>query len=125
MMTSSQPETPKFATPEQMPILRPLPGGGWVLMADWTYQDITVPAGFITDLDSVPRIPGIYALFKGWARASALLHDWLYKTGQLARKLADKLLYEVALWEKVPVKYAKPIYIAVRCFGASRYNVQA
>ena len=46
-----------------------------------TPQIIKVHRGFVTDLASVPRLPGAYMLFGGKARRSAILHDWLYSLG--------------------------------------------
>lgn len=39
---------------------------------------VTVPAGFITDYASVPRIPFAYLLFGGLGNYAAVLHDGLY-----------------------------------------------
>ena len=39
---------------------------------------IVVPAGFITDFASVPRLPFVYMFFGGVGDEAAVLHDWLY-----------------------------------------------
>lgn len=111
----------------QMPKLLPLPKGKWLLLEDWHYTALdgeryTVPAGFVTDLDSVPRIPVVYALYKGRIRAGALLHDYLYRIGH-DRKAADKLLVEVGeIVDLVEKEYLDNIYGAVRAFGWTRYE---
>ncbi len=57
-----------------------------------------VPKGFRTDLASVPRaVPGVLRLFfrgplqTAWA---AILHDWLYRMKEVARRIADAMFYE-------------------------------
>ena len=59
-------------------------------------RKLTVPAGFITDFASVPRMPFIYWFAGGATEAPAVLHDWFYRTCTLkvSRKQADDLLYE-------------------------------
>ena len=55
--------------------------------------DIIIPYGFETDLDSIPRIPFIYSMFKGRAIKSAILHDWLVRRGIMNRKRADEIFW--------------------------------
>ncbi|MFT2112177.1 transglycosylase SLT domain-containing protein [Marinomonas sp. 2405UD68-3] len=113
-----------------MPKLSPVPSSeSWLLVDDWHYTSLAgerfeIPAGFVTDLDSVPRIPFVYALFKGRVRVGALLHDWLYKNG-VDRLKADKLLIEVGeIVDRVAIEYLNNIYNAVRAFGWTRYRVK-
>ena len=83
---------------------------------------IVTPAGFITDLGSVPRLPFIYALFGDDFQWAAVVHDYLYSTGKQSREVADKVLREAAIASDYPNWKAHAIYIAVRTFGASRYS---
>lgn len=113
---------------KQMPKLSPVAGSEcWQLLEDWFYTSLSgarfhVPKGFITDLDSVPRIPVIYALYKGRVRVGGLLHDYLYRIGH-DRKEADKLLIEVGqVVDLVEQEYLDNIYAAVRAFGWTRYE---
>lgn len=61
---------------------------------------VTVPPGFVTDFESVPRwLPVTHALLYGEAHAAAVLHDWVYQTHQVnhrpvSRREADELLFE-------------------------------
>lgn len=104
------------------PKLSPIVGtGNWILLEDWSWSGFAVPAGFITDLDTVPRIPGVHAWLKGRTRCGALLHDYLYHIKH-DRKSADDAFYLCMIDEGVKKRYAKPIYKAVRLFGGSRYN---
>lgn len=58
---------------------------GWMLLLpfeakliDEAEEWLVVPAGFMTDGASVPRLPLAYMLFGGRARKAATLHDYLY-----------------------------------------------
>lgn len=107
---------------DKLPLLRMLPKRDWwILEEEFEYLDHLIPKGFITDLDTVYRVPFVYAIFKGKARIAALLHDWLYTTGYLTRKEADILLRDIAILEGNPKWVAHCMYIAVRLMGRSRY----
>jgi hypothetical protein len=77
---------------------------------------LPVPAGFVTDLDSVPRIPVIHTIFKGRAVESSVIHDFYYRTGQ-TRSYADAVFLRAMQAEGVRRRYRYPIYWAVRLFG--------
>lgn len=72
-------------------------GETWVLDRPLVWNDgkrrFAVPAGFVTDLDSVPRLPVIWLLLKGRSRAAAVLHDWLYSEGLVSRREADAIFF--------------------------------
>jgi hypothetical protein len=107
----------------QLPSMSPLPQRHyWVVNEDWTCCGYVIPRGFVSDLDTVPHIPGLFALIKGWARWSALLHDFLYSVTEMDRRVADALFYKCMLEEGVPYRYAKGMYLAVRAFGWRRFN---
>lgn len=81
-----------------------------------------VEKGFLTDLDSVPRVPFVYEIFQGVCRKEAVLHDWLYVI-QAGRKWSDDVLLaamkqnpEISSWK------AYAIYWAVRVGGAGIYQ---
>jgi hypothetical protein len=70
-----------------------------------TRQTISVPAGFVTDLASVPCwLHPIVAPAGNWNRAS-VVHDWLYAhkgviTGsgkKLTRKQCDRIFLDIAI----------------------------
>jgi hypothetical protein len=105
-------------------------GDGWRLLADFiTRVDepgvgcyrITVPAGFETDLASVPRLPLAYALFGGRARRSAILHDFLYET-QAGKDYADEVFLAAMKAEGVGLATRWIMYWAVRAFGQVVYD---
>lgn len=102
--------------------------GSWRLLTPLEYQSdvanktIVVPTGFVTDFASVPRLPVTYALAGDTAHKAAVVHDWLYSTGDFARNLADKVLKEAALTEGVPAWRAWLIYAGVRLGGGIFYG---
>ncbi len=120
-----------FTTPL---IVSPMDDGrNWELKAKFTYHIgskfsrkwVNVPAGFVTDFASVPRI---FFFLPGWATYSKapILHDWLYGTQTLmgkpiTRKKADQIFLEVMHvdWRTHKSRYfvAHLEYIAVRLFG--------
>nr|WP_324259036.1 DUF1353 domain-containing protein [Cellvibrio fontiphilus] len=102
-------------------LLIPLYRGKFQLATKFTFGEHEVPKGFITDLDSVPRIPIFYLVFKGRTTKAAIVHDFLYTHGT-NRKEADKTFLELMELERVRRRYRVPIYWAVRIFGGSRYN---
>lgn len=83
----------------------------WRLEAQLVYESdllkkhVAVPAGFVTDFASVPRLPLAYMLVGGKANAAAALHDWFYSTHMLTRELSDDVFYE-----------------AIRALGHSRFT---
>lgn len=121
----------KFLTGLHVEIVDPQAAQGrgtWMLKEDFQYQSdvantiITVPAGFITDFASVPRIPVLFTLFGAIASEAAVVHDWLYRTGMLGRKTADKVLKEAVLVSGYPKWQAWGLYLGVRIGGSSFYK---
>jgi hypothetical protein len=100
-------------------------------------ETITVPAGALTDLASIPRLAGILLPPDGpWAKA-AVVHDWLYVTrgscflGALGgrtrakpytRAEADKILKEAMEVVGVPAWKRAVIYGSVRVGGAGGWG---
>lgn len=84
----------------------------WKVLVPFSYQSkiyggiITVPAGFLSDFASVPRLPLAYWLTGGCADESALIHDFLYQTHKTSFMEANRIFYEamtvqhVALWRR-------------------------
>lgn len=101
-------------------LLIPLYRGKFQLADQLKFCKHSVPEGFITDLDSVPRIPIFHLVFKGRTVKAAILHDYLYSIGH-NRKDADKIFLAAMEAEGVRRRYRLPIYWAVRIFG-KRYH---
>lgn len=83
---------------------------------------ITTPAGFVTDLDSTPRLPLIYLLMNGFGDMPSVTHDYLYSTGAVSRAKADSVLKEACIATGVPVWKANLIWAGVRLGGAGHYG---
>lgn len=98
--------------------------------SDLVSRHIIVPAGFDTDLASVPRVPLMYWLVGGKANYAATIHDYLYSSGgmvayqEINRKLADDIFLEGMTIKNDPDKEwkRKSMYRAVRLFGWLPYN---
>lgn len=67
-----------------------------VFSSDVLARWLTVPAGFETDLASVPRLPGAFLLAGGTCHQAAVVHDWLYVSQECDRSTADAVLREAA-----------------------------
>lgn len=117
-----------FLTPCDLRIAANTDNGKYELLANFVYQSdeagmtITVPKGFTTDLASVPRMPLIFLLCGDTSREAAVLHDWLYFSGRLSRKLADKLLFEASGISGVANWRRWLMYFGVRIGGAKHYS---
>ena len=70
-----------------------------------------------TDLSSVPRVILLWLLVGGDAPASAIVHDWLYKTGILTRSQADSIFYDLIQLEGYSAVKAWLMWAGVRSGG--------
>lgn len=111
------------------PIVKILGPDKFMLQGDFVVKcydhTIFVPDGFITDLDSVPRIPVAYMLFKNRAPRSAVLHDWLYTCRELPRKQCDDIFLCAMEAEEVPAWIRFAMYRGVRLGGGRAYSSKA
>lgn len=102
--------------------------GRWRVVVPLEYESdiakrtITVPVGFVTDLASVPRLPVVYLACGDRASEAAIVHDYLYSTGLLPRRVADDVLLEAALATGVPRWRALAMWAGVRIGGGSHFN---
>ena len=88
-----------------------------LVYASPTVGIVRVPAGFETDLASVPRIPFAYWLAGNTAQGPAIVHDWLYRTKMLSRRQADAVFFEaMSAWGTVGWR-RWAMWGAVRAFG--------
>ncbi len=92
----------------------------WLLMEPLIYRSdvltvtLIVPAGFVTDFASVPRVGGLYDLVGDTGHASATVHDWLCRSGKVPRSRADKVFREALEVEEVPAWRRNLMYLGVR-----------
>ncbi len=97
------------------------PLGYW---SKFLHRMIVVPAGFVTDFASVPRLPFVYWFTGGLAQAPAALHDWLYRTRAVSvtRAQADDVLAEAMVARGYWKFRAWFVWAGVRLGGASSYR---
>ena len=83
---------------------------------------ITVPAGYRTDLASVPR--ALWSLIPPFGRYSgpAVVHDRLCDQGHATRPLADAVFNEAMIVTGVPAALRWLMYTAVRIAGQSTWE---
>jgi hypothetical protein len=94
------------------------------LLTNFVYQSdvaglITVGAGFVTDLASLPQ--AVLSIFGEIAQEPSIPHDFAYSTGAMPRAVADAMLYEACILTGVPAWKAKLIYAGVRIGGGSHW----
>lgn len=78
---------------------------------------VHVPFGFETDFASIPKpLRGIFPPYGPWAKA-AVIHDFLYETGQVSRWIADRIFFEAMGVLGVGFATRITMYMAVRIFG--------
>lgn len=81
-----------FTTPLDCRASKP---GQWVLLRDLIWHSdserYVVPAGFETDLASVPRLLRWLLDVNGSSRRPAVLHDYLYRMQPISRAQADAI----------------------------------
>jgi hypothetical protein len=83
---------------------------------------ITVPAGFKTDLASIPRIFWRVLPPVGKYDAAAVVHDYLYQNNGVTRLTADDVLNEAMGVLGVPAWQRTIIYAGVRVGGWKPWN---
>lgn len=110
-------------------VLRTLEANRFQLVFEYIYRSkkfiILVPAGFITDFASIPKIFHSMILPYGKHTAASVIHDWLYSKDcyfNIARREADQIFLEIMLENKVLYIQAYIMYFAVRLFGAKFYK---
>lgn len=82
---------------------------------------IITPAGYITDLASIPRMPLVYRELEGIADMGGVPHDRAYSTGIIPRDVADLMLKEACFLIGLPAWKVWAIYAGVRVGGQSHY----
>lgn len=94
----------------------------WVEDADGKGWTFIVPAGFETDLASVPRAFRWVASTTDGIEAS-ILHDYVYETRCLSRDLADQLFDLMLRADSILPSWRRWLmFKAVRLFGGSVYR---
>lgn len=91
--------------------------------------DVTVPAGYVCDLASVPRFLWWVWPPLGYYQRAALLHDWCYDCHHRAadicdRREADRRLREQSKRDGVGIVTRWCFWLAVRLCGGIYWNRQ-
>ncbi|EAP2902404.1 DUF1353 domain-containing protein [Salmonella enterica subsp. enterica serovar Chester] len=87
------------------------------------YSDvIEVPAGFITDLATIPRIFWSLMPPDGRYAKAAIIHDYLYDNALRTKYEADRIFLDGMTVLGVPRWKRTIIYWAVRLFGRGNYT---
>ena len=102
----------------------------WCLTKDLIYQSdivgrIVIPAGFITDFASVPRVPIAFMAWGDRVHREAVVHDFLYRRDcpvDVPREVADRVFLEAMECRNKPFYVRYPMYWGVRMGGASSWK---
>lgn len=122
-----------FKTKLRVELIDSRGSGIWQLTSPFVYTSdvldtvLVVPAFFVTDFASVPRLPIAYSIVGNTSHEAAVLHDWLYSPKckePCDRAQADAVLYEAALISGAPKWKAYLIWLAVRLFGSQFYKAK-
>src|SRR5450830_1936662 len=101
--------------------------GRWIVATPLIYQsDVAkqtffVPRGFQTDMASVPRLPLVFLLAGDTSRSASVVHDYLYSSHTVSRKMADSVLREASAVTLVPAWRRWIMWAGVRLFGGSHW----
>lgn len=103
----------------------------WILVSDLVYyspllkSNIIIPAGFETDLASVPRIPFVFWFWGGRAHRESILHDYLYRIDSkpvVSFWTANKLFLEAMESRGKPRRIRWPMFLGVTIGGYWSYH---
>ncbi|EBN8057000.1 DUF1353 domain-containing protein [Salmonella enterica] len=83
---------------------------------------IEVPAGFITDLATIPRIFWSLMPPDGKYAKAAIIHDYLYDNALRTKREADRIFLDGMTVLGVPKWKRTIMYWAVRLFGKGMYG---
>lgn len=91
-------------------------------LSDDNSDIISVPAGFITDLATIPRIFWSLMPPDGKYAKAAIIHDYLYDNAFRTKYEADRIFLDGMTVLGVPKWKRVIMYWAVRLFGCGNYT---
>ncbi|EIF0665122.1 DUF1353 domain-containing protein [Salmonella enterica] len=91
-------------------------------LSDDNSDIISVPAGFVTDLATIPRIFWTLLPPDGKYAKAAIIHDYLYDNALRTKKEADLIFLDGMTVLGVPKWKRAVMYWAVRVFGRGMYR---
>src|SRR5450755_1916345 len=121
-------------TPPSVPLLGVGNNRTWIVVTPLTYRigdttdKIVVPAGFVTDLASIPSAfwgPPLFMTPAGQYSRASIIHDYLYWTQKCTRDQADRLLVIAMKESRVSTFDELTIYEGVHVGGESAWNNNA
>lgn len=123
-MQSSIPKITRLQLPDEM-TFRFACGSRAVILSRpysfvWDSHEYIVPAGFKSDLASVPRIFWRILPPFGSYSTAAVIHDWLCVTKAVSRREADEAFREAMIMTGVPLITRSIMYWAVRSYAVMR-----
>jgi len=86
---------------------------------------VEVPAGFFTDLASVPRVPFVYVAWGNRQHRAAILHDYAYRIDskpQFTYRQANKIFREAMEATGASAKIRWPMWMGVFLGGWTSYH---
>jgi uncharacterized protein DUF1353 len=105
-------------------VLHPLPHRRWLVLTpfvvDTLIGPITVPAGFNTDLNSIPRLWWAVSPVTDYPEAG-VVHDYLYAI-QCPREMADTVYAELLTLLGMDRLRVAGRYMSLRLFGGRAYR---
>ena len=93
-----------------------------IYQSDVAGMTFNIPAGFVTDFASVPRVPIIYELFGDKAHHESVVHDFIYQTHATIRGTADKVFKEAMILRGKPGYVVWGMYWGVVLGGWNSYR---
>jgi hypothetical protein len=101
------------------------PGWARLFAAIYVYVErinmtLTEAKGWEFDLDSVPRLPVVFWLFKGrCGKHAAAVHDLLYhqRVPGVSRLQADLVMWDQMTQDGIKIRWRLPIFLGVRLGG--------
>ncbi|EBP3805957.1 DUF1353 domain-containing protein [Salmonella enterica subsp. enterica] len=91
-------------------------------LSDDNSDVIEVPAGFVTDLATIPRIFWSLMPPDGKYAKAAIIHDYLYDNALRTKREADLIFLDGMTVLGVPKWKRTIMYCAVRLFGKGMYG---
>lgn len=103
------------------PVLRHMGKYRWEVYEAINTDEITVPAGFVTDLTSVRRL--LWPILPPYGRylTAAIVHDYAYENALLTKPDVDRIFNKNMLISGVPRWKRIVMYWAVKRFGRGNY----
>lgn len=91
-------------------------------LSDDNSDVIEVPAGFVTDLATIPRVFWSLMQPDGKYAKAAIIHDYMYDNALRTKKAADLIFLDGMTVLGVPKWKRTVMYLVVRLFGRGNYR---